>query len=88
MIEGVTFTNAKKEKWATKFKGELQGRPTVHYPRHTDLMRQIHGIRRTKSEAGFFKFSGGTGAKRDDHFWSLMLALYGEGRKPARISSL
>lgn len=87
-VEGVTFTNAKKETWATKFKGALQGRPTVIYPRLPDLMRQIHGIRRTKSEAGFYKFSGGTGAKRDDHFWSLMLALYGEGRRPARMSSL
>lgn len=87
-IEGVVFTNAKKERWATKFKGELQGQPTVHYPRHPQLMRQIHGIRRTKSEAGFYKFSGGSGAKRDDHFWSLMLGLYGEGRTPARMSSL
>jgi phage FluMu gp28-like protein len=87
-VEGIVFTNAKKEKWATTFKGELQGVPTVHYPRHNDLMRQIHGIRRTKSDAGFYKFSGGSGAKRDDHFWSLCLGLYGEGRTPARISSL
>ena len=86
-IEGIVFTNAKKEAWATKFKGDLQG-GRVHYPRIPDLLRQIHGIRRTKSEAGFYKFSGGTGAKRDDHFWSLMLALYGEGRRPARMSSL
>ena len=87
-VEGVTFTNAKKEAWSTKFKGALQGRTSVQYPRIPDLMRQIHGIRRTKSEAGFYKFSGGTGAKRDDYFWSLMLALYGEGRRPARMSAL
>jgi len=88
MIEGVVFTNAIKERWATKFKGELQGVPTVRYPRHSDLMRQIHGIRRTKSEAGFYKFSGGSGAKRDDYFWSLCLALYGHGRNAARMSFL
>lgn len=82
-IEGVVFTNPKKEAWATTFKSDLQ-KNTVHYPRIPDLMRQIHGIQRVKSEAGFYKFSG----KKDDYFWSLCLALYGEGRVPARISSL
>ena len=82
-IEGVVFTQAKKEFWATKFKGDLQvGR--VHYPRNADLMKQIHGIRRTKTEGGLFKFSG----KKDDYFWSLMLALYGEGRAPVRFGFL
>jgi phage FluMu gp28-like protein len=87
-VEGIVFTNAKKEKWATKFKGDLQGIPKVRFPRQPDLMRQIHGIRRVKSDAGFFKFSGGAGAKRDDYFWSLMLGLYGEGRRAARISGV
>ena len=82
-IEGVIFNQAKKEFWATKFKGDLQvGR--VHYPRHADLMKQIHGIRRTKTEGGLFKFGG----KKDDYFWSLMLALYGEGRQPVRFGFL
>lgn len=82
-IEGVVFNQAKKEFWATKFKGDLQvGR--VHYPRHADLLKQIHGIRRTKTEGGLYKFSG----KKDDYFWSLMLALYGEGRAPVRFSFL
>jgi phage FluMu gp28-like protein len=82
-IEGVIFTQAKKEFWATKFKGDLQV-GTVHYPRHPDLLKQIHGIRRTKTEGGLYKFSG----KKDDYFWSLMLALYGEGRQPVRFSFL
>jgi phage FluMu gp28-like protein len=82
-IEGIAFTNPKKEAWATTLKADLQ-KNTVHYPRHPDLMRQIHGIQRVKSEAGFFKFSG----KKDDYFWSLCLALYGEGRIPPRISSI
>jgi phage FluMu gp28-like protein len=82
-IEGVIFNQAKKEGWATKFKGDLQtGR--VHYPAHSELMKQIHGIRRTKTENGLYKFSG----KKDDYFWALMLALYGEGRGPVRFSLL
>lgn len=80
-IEGIVFTNAKKEQWATRFKGDMQvGR--VSWPNIGDLRRQIHGIKRTKTQANFYKFAG----KADDFFWSLMLGLYGEGRVPARIS--
>lgn len=84
VIEGVVFTNKNKEEWATRFKGDLQ-LGNVHLPRHSALMRQIHNIQRIKTEAGFYKF---TGKPRDDYFWSLCLALYGEGRTPARISFL
>lgn len=80
-IEGVVFTNAKKEKWATTFKGAMQT-GTVTWPNINDLRRQIHSIKRTKTEQNFYKFS----APADDYFWSLMLALYGEGRVPGRIS--
>lgn len=82
-IEGVVFTNPKKEKWATQFKSDLQTN-SVHYPRIPDLLKQIHGITRVKSEAGFYKFSG----KKDDYFWSLCLALYGEGRIAPRLTAL
>lgn len=82
-VEGVIFTQMKKERWATSFKGDLQLR-NVEYPTQQDLMRQIHGIRRTKTENGFYKFSG----VHDDYFWSLMLSLYGEGRVPPRITFL
>jgi phage FluMu gp28-like protein len=80
-IEAVSFTNAKKERWATSLKGDMQ-LGLVQYPTIPDLMRQIHGIRRTKTESGFYKFSG----THDDYFWSLILSCYGEGRVPARIS--
>lgn len=82
-LEGVAFTNQKKEAWATRFKGDLQAQ-SIHLLRVTDLLRQVHGIQRTKSESGFYKFAGA----KDDYFWSLMLALYGEGRIPPRFSSL
>lgn len=82
-LEAVAFTNQKKEQWATRFKGDLQS-DTIHLLRVSDLIRQIHGIQRTKSEAGFYKFAG----VHDDYFWSLMLALYGEGRVPARFAVL
>ncbi|HSE45300.1 MAG TPA: terminase family protein [Gemmatimonadales bacterium] len=82
-IEGVTFTNAKKERWATTLKSDLQLQ-NVEYPQHADLLRQIHGIRRTKTETNFFKFAG----VHDDFFWSMVLSFYGEGRVPARISFL
>lgn len=83
VIEGVVFTNAKKEKWATTFKGAMQT-GSVSWPNITDLRRQIHGVKRTKTEANFYKFSG----TADDYFWSLMLAMYGEGRVPPRMSLL
>ncbi len=82
-VEGVIFTQAKKERWATSFKGELQ-KGFVHIPADRTLMEQIHGIKRTKTEGGLFKFAG----KKDDYFWSLALACYGEGRAPLKFSLL
>ena len=79
-IEGVVFTNAKKERWATSLKGDMQ-LGLVSWPNTGDLRRQIHGIKRTKTEANFYKFAG----PADDYFWSLVLALYGEGRVAPRI---
>ena len=80
MVEGINFTNAKKETWATQFKADMQeGRIT--FPRHPELLNQIHGIKRTKTANNFFKFAG----KKDDYFWSLMLGLYGEGTRPVRF---
>lgn len=83
VIEGVVFTNQKKEKWATTLKGEMQ-LGTVHLLPHPDLIRQTHGIKRTKTESNFYKFSG----VKDDFFWSMVLSFYGEGRVPVRISFL
>lgn len=80
MVEGISFTNAKKEAWATQFKGDLQNR-MVSYPAHPKLLEQTHGIKRTKTANNFFKFAG----DKDDYFWSLMLGLYGEGWKPVRF---
>lgn len=82
-FEGIVFTNDVKEKWATRFKGDLQLNK-VSLLNHPALKRQIHGIQRTKTEANFYKFKG----PRDDYFWSLMLGLYGEGRVPSRIRVL
>jgi phage FluMu gp28-like protein len=82
-VEGISFTNAKKEKWATTFKGDLQTGKVV-FPSHRELLAQIHGIRRTKTENGFFKFAG----KKDDFFWSMVLGLYGEGRRPVQFHTL
>lgn len=83
IIEGITFTNSKKENWATRFKSDIQ-RGSVRYIRDADLMRQIHGIKRKKSESGFYRFAG----DHDDIFWSMMLSLYGEGHEPAKFYRL
>jgi len=83
VAEGVVFTQKKKEDWATRFKGDLQ-KQTVHFPHVSELVKQIHGIKRTKTENALYKFSG----KQDDYFWALMLALYGEDRPPVRFSLL
>jgi phage FluMu gp28-like protein len=82
-FEGIVFTNDVKEKWATRFKGDLQLN-AVALIDHPTLKRQVHGIQRTKTESNFYRFKG----PRDDYFWSLMLGLYGEGRVPSRIRVL
>lgn len=82
-FEGIVFTGEVKERWATRFKGDLQLN-NVSIPDHALLKRQIHGIERTKTETNFYRFKG----PRDDYFWSLMLGLYGEGRVPSRIRVL
>jgi len=82
-VEAVAFTNAKKERWATNLKGDMQlGK--VEYPNIHDLLKQIHGIRRTKTETNFYRFAG----THDDFFWSMILSFYGEGRIAASISFL
>lgn len=80
IIEGISFTNTKKENWATRFKSDVQT-GAIKYPRDLSLMRQIHGIKRKKSESGFYRFSG----EHDDMFWAMQLSLYGEGHEPARF---
>lgn len=82
-VEGIVFTHDLKEKWATKFKADLQ-RERGRYPAHTELMRQVHGIRRKKSETGFYRFSGDP----DDIFWSLQLGIYGRGVNPVKFYAL
>jgi phage FluMu gp28-like protein len=82
-VEGIVFTHDRKEKWATRFKADIQqGRGA--YPAHAELMRQIHGIRRKKSETGFYRFTG----EPDDIFWSMQLGVYGEGSAPVRFHVL
>jgi phage FluMu gp28-like protein len=82
-VEAISFTNAKKEKWATTFKGDLQTN-SVSFPDHPTMIAQFHGVKRTKTENNFFKFSG----VKDDYFWSAMLGLYGEGTLPTRFYRL
>jgi phage FluMu gp28-like protein len=91
-VEGIVFNQKNKEQWATTFKGDLQtslegGHSVIHLPRIKQLEEQIHGIRRTRTENGFFRFAADKDG-RDDYFWSLMLALYGVGRVPVRFSRL
>jgi phage FluMu gp28-like protein len=82
-VEGISFTHEKKENWATKMKADLQQGRGKYVP-HTELMRQFHGIRRKKSETGFYRFTGDP----DDIFWSSCLGVYGEGSVPVRFHVL
>ena len=82
-VEGISFTNAKKEEWATQFKGALQEK-LIRYPDNKKLLEQIHMIRRTRTPNNFFKFAG----DKDDYFWSLMLGCYGEGTRPVRFHKI
>lgn len=90
-VEGVAFNQANKEVWATRFKGDLQteteGHSKIHLPNNAELLEQIHAVKRTRTENGFFKFAAEKD-KRDDYFWSLMLACYGIGRQPVRFSRI
>jgi phage FluMu gp28-like protein len=83
MVEGIVFTNNKKETWATQFKGDLQT-GAISYPNHSEFLNQLHGIKRTKTLSNFFKFAGDP----DDYFWSLMLGMYGEGWRPVKFYKL
>lgn len=82
-IEGVFFNSEKKERWATTFKSDLQV-SKVKYPDQPEFIAQTHGIKRTRTETGRFKFAG----VKDDYFWSAMLALYGEDRMPVKFHLL
>ena len=82
-VEGISFTNAKKEEWATMFKGDLQDN-AVTLPNNKKMLEQIHGIKRTKTANNFFKFAG----EKDDYFWSLMLGMYGQGTRPVKFHRL
>jgi phage FluMu gp28-like protein len=83
--EGIVFTNAKKEMWATTFKSDMQRRKVELAP-NREFLLQIHEIERSKTESNFYRFEG-RGA-HDDMFWSAMLGIYGKGRKKFRITTL
>jgi hypothetical protein len=82
-VEPINFSNTLKERWATTFKGDLQTE-SIKYPEYPRLIQQIHGVKRSKTDSGMFKFAG----KQDDYMWSLMLALYGENRTPVAFHVL
>ncbi len=82
-VEGISFTNEKKERWATKFKADLQDQK-IKYPNHSELLNQIHGIKRTKTVTSLFRFAG----DKDDYFWSLMLGMYGAGTRPVKFHTI
>lgn len=82
-VETINFNNEMKERWATTFKGDLQT-DKVEFPDHPRFFAQTHGIKRTRTETGRFKFAGDP----DDYFWSAMLALYGDNHVPIRFSRI
>jgi hypothetical protein len=90
-VEGIVFNQGNKETWATTFKGDLQteteGHSKIHLPKNAELLEQIHAVKRTRTENGFFKFAAEKD-RRDDYFWSLMLACYGVGRVPVSFHRL
>lgn len=84
-VELVTFDNALKEQWATKFKGELQMGNIIELSADSKSQEQIHSIKRTRLETGRYKFNG---EPHDDYFWSTMLGLYGIDRVPVSFHRL
>ena len=83
IIEPVVFTLHNKEVWSTQFKGDLQS-GMVKMPRKRELLQEIHGIERKKSEAGNYLYRAKDHG-HDDYYWATVLSLYGEGRQAPSI---
>lgn len=84
VVEKITFDVHNKQNWATSFKGDLQTNK-VRFPRDRNMLKEIHAIERTKSEAGNYLFRARSG-EHDDYYWSMMLSLYGRGRSAPLIN--
>lgn len=74
LTEGITFTNAVKEKMAMfLYSNMLQGK--IKIPRdYKKLIDQMYSIKRTRTEDGRNRYKHEDG-KHDDHFWAFCLAL-------------
>ena len=75
VVEGVTFTNAVKERMITELRVAFEGR-TIKIPRNQNLINQLHSLERTVSNIGTVRYRHEEG-KHDDYVWALALAFGG-----------
>ena len=74
VAEGVTFTNASKQLWASGFKIQME-RGTVPIPADRDLGYQIHSVKKKVTAAKNSVFDTEKNEKHHaDKFWALALA--------------
>jgi len=76
VVRPVSFTNAKKEIWATDLKILMQQRNLL-LPRDRELVAQIHSIRKSFTQHGSVKFDAEYDSRMKGHadrFWALALA--------------
>ena len=74
-VEAITFTNQIKEKMAMFFYTALL-QSKILIPNNPKLIKQMHGIKRTKTEDGRNRYKHDPG-KHDDVFWACALSLMG-----------
>ncbi|MCP4678291.1 MAG: terminase [Deltaproteobacteria bacterium] len=73
-VQGETFTNESKERWATHFKILLQKRK-VALPGDRALVNQTHSIKRRVLPSGRIAFEAARGKNgHADRFWAVALA--------------
>lgn len=79
LVEPVTFTASVKEDLAG-FARKLFDDRRVRIPDHPALIRDIHGIRKTVTSAGNFRFDAERNQDgHSDRFWALALAFHAGG---------
>lgn len=85
-VEGVDFTNERKELWAVELKVRMERR-ALPLPLDRELVYQVHSIKRKMTEAKNAVFDVDANAKHHaDKFWSLALACWaGKGSRKATL---
>lgn len=77
LVKGLSFTSALKEKMIMFLYSAMSG-GNIWIPNNEELIKQLHGIKRTTTETGISRYKHEDGKdKRDDYVWAACEALQG-----------